>query len=219
MKKISKWLLRDDLNLRGHWWHRLFLVVFFISFAYSLLLVWNTPLPKYRAIDTLRNRMTEELKLLPDLISSDEKLGSYENNLHSYLYYENEGWILRQPNIYCSKNIIPYIEALSEKIGVSLFKGNGVDELISIESFKKYIGSQNSNCVYVTELANKSSVIAYPWFVDESFKVWKESTLASMIYILKESFLVALGFLLILIIYYKIFIYIFFGSKKHKENS
>lgn len=214
IKNFFSNFFRPDLNLKKRWWHRLLFVVFTVSFVYALYTVWDTPLPKYGVVDSLQNRMTTELQLLPNLITSDEKIGQYENNLHGEWYEKNEGWALRQPDVYCSRNIAQHIEEISTKTGISLYKGNEAAELLTLENFKNYLTSQRANCVYATSLDNNTKVIGWAWFVGDDLEVWKESTFASAIYILKESLFIIPFFLVIIVLYYKVFLYIVFGNKK-----
>lgn len=203
---------RKDLALNKRWWHRLLSVIFFLALLYFLVEVWDTPLPKYNSIGYLNDRMSSNLQLLPELIGSNEKVGVYENNLHGDSYEKNEGWLLRQPNIYCSDNIANNIENISGKTGVEVYKGNGPSEYISLEEFKNYLLKQNAKCVSVNVI-NGTKVISWEVFVGNDLKVWEQSFFASFVYILKESLLVILSFIVLLVIYYKIFLYIIFGKK------
>jgi hypothetical protein len=215
---IFKNFFRKDLHLKSHWWHRLFLVVFVVCFIYSLYSVWNTPLPKYGMVESLQNRMTTELKLLPELITSKEKIGQYENNLYGDWYEKNEGWVLRQPDVYCSRNIAQHIEGVSAKTGIALYKGNGATELLSLADFKKYLTDQRANCVYATSIDDNTKVIGYAWFIDNDLRVWRESSFASALYILKGSLLITIPFLLLVVLYYKVFLFIVFGNNKKNSN-
>ena len=214
MNNFFQNFFRKDLKLNSRWWHRLFLVIFAASFLYALYSVWNTPLPKYGVVESLQNRMTTEIKLLPELITSTEKIGQYENNLHGDWYDKNEGWALRQPDIYCSRNIAQHIDEVSAKTGISLYKGNGATELLPLADFKNYLTSQRASCVYATSIDDDTKVIGYAWFIGNDLQVWRESTFASAFYILKESLFIIPFFLVVIVLYYKIFLYVIFGKKK-----
>lgn len=207
---------RPELKLNDRWWHRLLLILFVCSFLYALYSVWNTPLPKFKDVGYLRDRMSANLQLLPDLINSGEKIGEYENNLHGDWYDKNEGWALAQPDVYCSKNITNHIEEISKKTKVASYKGNGPTELLALDAFKNYLNNQKADCVYLTSIDDSTKVIGWAWFIGDDMKVWNESTFASAVYILKGSLITTLPFLLIIILYYKVLLYIVFGNIKEK---
>jgi hypothetical protein len=123
------------------------------------------------------------------------------------------GWALRQPDVYCARNIAQHIEKISTKTGVTIYKGNGPEELLSLQDFKSYISDQGANCIYITTLDDQR-IIAWAWFVSNDYKVWGPSIFATALYGLTGSLIVLLWGLITIILYYKVFLYVFFGRKK-----
>jgi len=219
MKKITEWFSRPDIKLGKCWWHRLVSILFIMGLFWSLVAVWDTPLPKYTVVAELNDRLTTQPQLLPELISSSEKIGIYENNLRGSWYRKNMGFVLKQPDVYCASNIAQHVEYISRKTEVTTFKGNLAYELISLDDFKEYVAGEDANCIHVTsiyipDLGNNVDVISYAWFVGSELKVWQESSLATAVYIIKDSVMVLVFAVLLIVLYYRVFLYAVFGKRK-----
>mgnify|MGYP001594391235 FL=1 len=217
---------RTDLNLKNRWWHRFLSVVFIIAFvvviSFSISSMFSDyELPKYTKVGMLSDRMNSEIGLIGNLVTPEEKIAMYEHNLYesyngSSLYDKNGGWLLKQ-EYYCAKNVSTHVEEISTKTGVNYYKGN--TGLVSLEDFKKYLTQNNAGCIQVLDLdsvehfGNVKKALSWGLEADD-MAVWQESTAKSLFAVLQTVFFEAIGFLIILVLYYKVFLYIVFGSKK-----
>lgn len=170
----------------------------------------------------LSDRMDDSVRLIEDLVRSDEKIAVYEHNLYgSYkgktFYSGNGGWLLNQ-GYYCAKNISDKIEEISAKTGVTHYKGD--INLVPLSGFKKYLLQENAHCVHVLELdsfehyGNVKKALSWGLEVDD-MSIWRVSIVKTTLSVLGQIFFITLGFLVVVVIYYKIIIYIVFGSRKN----
>lgn len=209
---------RKDLNLKGRWWHRLLFVAFIIAFiASAWASVANTQWPKYSKVGTLSERVDNQIRLIGSLVQSEEKIGVYEGNVYGTDYSHNGGWLLLQ-EYYCSKDVANKVEEISAKTGVNSYKGNL--DLVSQSEFKNYLSQNNAICVQVLDLdnaqryGNVKKALSYGFEADD-MAVWQPSTAKSIFGAIQSVFWVVLGFAVLLVIYYKVFLYIIFGNKKN----
>lgn len=226
---IFKNFFRKDLHLMNRWWHRLFFVVFIITYILTVTftissMVDDYQLPKYKKVDMLSDRMTNKVQLIGNLVESSEKIAVYEHNLYgSYLgdnfYDKNGGWLLEQ-QYYCANNISDHIEEISQITGVRNYKGNS--ELVSLDEFRLYLRRQADGCVErlklnpVKSFADFSNPANYTlvWGLGaDSMAVWQISILKTVFAVLLPILFTTIGFALLLVIYYKIFLFIVFGRK------
>lgn len=219
-----KRFFREDLNLMNRWWHRLFFVIFIIAFISTVVVVISSmvndnQLPKYRKIGMLSSRMTDSVQLIGNLVRPNEKIAVYEHNLYgSYLgknfYDGNGGWLLKQ-QYYCATNISNHIEEISQITGVKNYKGNS--ELVSLDEFKAYLVDQDANCVEnlrlepVNFLGNIQNTLTWGLEADD-MAVWQVSVLKTIFAIQVPILFTAIGFTLLIVIYYKVFLFIVFGK-------
>jgi len=217
---------RKDLSLKGRWWHRLFSVVFVVAFIW---ISWATisnmlddaQLPKYTNVGMLSDRMDSEIRLIGSLVKPEEKIAVYEHNLYGEyngekFYDGNGGWLVKQ-EYYCSKNVSEQVEKIATKTGVNYYKGN--TSLVSLADFKNYLAQNKAECVQVLDLDSVehfgSVKKALSWgFEPDRMAVWQESLVKSIFAVAQTLFFVVLGFIILLVLYYKVFLFIVFGSKK-----
>lgn len=208
---------RKDLNLSGRWWHRLLLVVFVIAFiVFAWISVENIQWPKYVKVGMLSDRVDNQIRLIGSLVKSEERIGVYENNVYGSYYSHNGGWLLLQ-EYYCSKNASSKVEEISAKTGVNSYKGNL--DLVSLGDFKNYLSQNNAICVQVLDLdnvqryGNVKKALSYGFEADD-MNVWQPSTIKSIFGSFQSILWVILGFAVLVVIYYKVFLYIIFGKEK-----
>lgn len=220
---------RTDLNLKGRWWHRLLFIIFIIAFITLIGVsisssIDDAQLPKYSSVGMLSERMDDKIRLIGELVKSDEKVAVYEHNLYGTyngksFYSGNGGWLLKQ-EYYCAKNISNKVEEISAKTGVNYYKGDL--DLVQLNEFKKYLSQNNANCVSVNSynpLDNSETRKKLMWGLEaDDMVVWKVSIAKTIFSILQQIFFIVLGFLAVIVIYYKIILYIIFGSKKIDNN-
>ena len=207
------------MNLKNRWWHRLLFVAFVVAFV---AVVWgviadtlnSAQLPKYTKVGILSDRVDAEIRLIGNLVQPGERIGVYEGNVYGNSYNQNGGWLLRQ-EYYCSKNISSKVEEISAKTEINYYKGNL--DLVSLSDFKNYLAQNSALCVQVLGLDNPERYgnvkKALSWGLEaDDMAVWAPSTVKSVFAVLQSVFFIALGFLVILILYYKVFLYIVFGK-------
>lgn len=226
---------RKDLNLKNRWWHRLLFIIFIFSFlgisGYIIIDMLNSAeFPRYKKVELLSDRMDLELRLLSDLVKPEEKIAVYEHNLYGYyggkLFYDAwGGWLLKQ-KIYCSKNIASHIEeiemiekpGLIEKITKKTdinYEYRGNLGLVSLQDFKTYLSENNAHCIEVIDLFDLENSKALSWALEaENEIVWEKSIIKSILYLLTGISIVIIGFFILVILYYKVFLYIVFGRQK-----
>lgn len=208
---------RKDLNLNNRWWHRLFFVVFVIAF---IALVWtsitNTQWPRYSKVGMLSDRLDDQIHLIGNLVQPEEKIGVYEGNIYGSNYSHNGDWLLQQ-EYYCSKNVASKVDEVSAKTGINFYKGNL--DLVSSDDFKKYLSQNNAICIQVLNLTNPqrygSVQKALSWgFEADNMAIWQPSTVKSLLSAFQSLLWVVLGFATLVVVYYKVFLYVIFGNKK-----
>lgn len=234
---------RSDLNLKNRWWHRLLSVVFMISFIVVNYLVFSSIInkgyfPRYSKTDTLFNRMDTDVHIIGDLVYYDEKISGNENGLygvnegetihdedgnyfyHGQSFYSLSGGTLVKQKYYCSKNISNQIEKVSEITGINYYKANL--ELVSLNDFKEYLIKNNATCVMVWNnldgLKNVGDAKkALTWGLEaEGMNIYKVSLISSLLYISWCFFIIVIYSSILILIYYKVVLYIIFGNYKNE---
>jgi hypothetical protein len=208
---------RKDLNLWNRWWHRLLTVFFIGSFVVCILhVVLDSPWQRYSKTGMLSGRMDNQVRLISTLIRPDEKVATNEGGLSAGNYDRNGGWILKQ-QYYCSKDVASKVDEIAETTNVHIYKGNL--DLITLDSFKRYLAQNNAICVQVLDLNNQwkygdeQKALAYGFEAD-IMAIWQPSFIKSVSAAFRAVIGVTLGFLVLMVIYYKIFLYIIFGKVK-----
>lgn len=223
---------RKDLNLGNHWWHRLFLVIFFISFLWSLYIIYdafflkNNPyVPKWRVIESLSERITPEIKPISAMIKNGEKIG--ENDRAYILNDSPDSYYLSTINdVYCSTELAENYEKVKNMRNIdALYIGGSFNRSkVTPETFVNYIKQNNIHCLTVdayTTYDTTGNADGKLHFLepDKSYqKNWsffKKSVFLTTIEVLKTLLFAIAIFAGIIITYYKIFLYIIFGKAKN----
>jgi len=230
MKKIFTWFLRKDLNLKNRWWHRLLSILFIISFLVfifnQITSNYNEPLevPQWKIVNTLSERITSTIKNIGDMVEIGEKIGeknrTYVLNDVSDPYYEG---ILN--DVYCSNELAnDYEKVQKNRNAVDLYTGGSFSRnKVSAEEFSNYIKQYDVKCLVVDSFSsadfskivflNTDKTYQDDWaFYEESISKSILFFIINFVAILIQSLLL---FYIIAIIYYKIILYIIFGSKKN----
>jgi len=212
---------RADLNLNHKWWHRLFKMLFAVFSILLLFFIANDGLQQdtYAKVDSLTNRLDLDLKPLRQIISFNERLGRDQSSVVSKSYSGWGGYILSKEHVYCSKEISNHIETVSKITNVYYFKGD--KDLISISKFKEYLHEQGALCITVTDFGGYTldyykvpNALSWEWYLTEDQYIWTETTFPGTrtIFLYLVEYMALLS--LIIIIYYKIFLYILYGKNK-----
>lgn len=212
---------RKDLNLGSRWWHRLFLVLFFICFSSALYMMSsdlfsdNHPyVPQWRIVDSVEERLTPEVKQIRDLKKIGEQVEEKDRS-----YALNSGDDSLYDDFYCSTNLENKISEIQSKSGITNLYLNRKN--VSIESFENYVRGNNIKCLIPDAYTSADNTklrflepLAPNSIYGKDLVFYEKSNLLTAFYILKMLLLVIAVFTGIAIAYYKVFLYIIFGKKK-----
>jgi len=225
---------RKDLNLKNKWWHRFLSVVFvslFILFTgYMVIDSISTDyfrggdVQQWKKTATLSERITPEIKPINKLIKLDEKIGEgdkYSLNIEPTEYYK-----IVLNDTYCSTKLSEnYEKVIKERNINELYLSRRMK--VSPKTFEEYINKNNINCLIIdayTTYDEKGQANGKLHFIEpdktyqDNWSFYQKSTLKTVIYFLEIIPIILISsflfFSLILVIYYKIILYIIFGNKK-----
>ncbi len=227
---------RKDLNLRNHWWHRLFSVVFICAFILAVLasivsfsesdVFRGGAVQQWEISNTIPERVTSEPKPIITLLKADEKIGE---NDRTYVLNDTPDDYYRSiiNDVYCASNLSANFEKIQRNIG-ELYIGPPFNRVkVSKDEFINHINQNNVLCLmidsYTTyDLVGNANGKLYFLNADKSFhnnwSFYAKSPTKTAAYFLEMILVVlassALFFLLAMIVYFKIFLYIVFGSRK-----
>ena len=233
-KNYWREFFRTDLNLKNLWWHRLFKVLFFTALIISNIsaIIWsvNQPssmLPQWKVVEPVDSRLSNKLSVLGDLKKYHEKIDSdyiYEIP-HASLNKDN---VFNFDNVYGSLNMHENIETIisqNSRLGINAgFQINRED--VSQDEFVKYIKLNKINCIILDFLLNGDEKVHFMRPANEIFKeniffyekdIWGTITY-SIPYILLPIPFVLVLFSLIVLFYYKILMYIAYGSSNKSAS-
>ncbi len=233
-EKITNNFFRKDLNLKSKWWHRLLIVLYLGAFILSVIYVTvdNNQVLKYKSLGNLEDRMSTDLKKIRDLVNQGERIGENENRVNDNLYYKNGGFLLDQ-EIFCATNITDHIDEFANIHKTEHFKGNDAllfaSSKVSAEEFKRYLRSEGANCIEignVNEYTDRNrvwygvdKVVQRAIFVDDMNVYEIDKSKNSINRIFNPAYLgIIILYLFILILYYKVILYIVFGNYKKYES-
>ncbi|MFH1858970.1 MAG: hypothetical protein ABIJ80_01760 [Patescibacteria group bacterium] len=223
---------RKDLNLKGRWWHRFLSIAFIFSFI--LLVGYNIidfsvhdmfrggQVQQWNKVGTLSERITSEIKPISSFLKVGEKIGendrTYVLNDQPDEYYKG---VLS--DVYCSTEL----SSNYEKVKIS----RNIDELyirslygrnkVSVEAFSNYIKQNGIKCLiadaYTYSDNTRITFLEPNKSYQDNWSFFEKSTAKTVLYffemipiILGISFIV---FAVVLAVYYKIILYIIFGSR------
>lgn len=219
---------RKDLGLGGRWWHRLFLVIFFVLFAWALYMMYNdlfsanhSYMPQWKIVGSVDERITEEVKQIQDLKKFGERV---EERDRSYTLNSSADDSL-YAEFYCSSELKNKIAEVQSKSGINnlyirdIYNRNNVPT----ETFSNYVREHKIKCLVpdaYTYPENTRVTFLEPLgpnsLYGKDLVFYEKSNLLTAFYVLKMFLLVIVIFAGIAVAYYKIFLYVVFG--KRKEN-
>lgn len=175
MKKIKNWIFKSKIDLSKKWWHRLFKVLFILSFIVVSLFVMTFLSNSYSQIthqwmfvDGLSNRLSDapysgKVLSINELYSADEVIS--EEMYTSKMNFSLEGKDYLEPlsamflddyqsKSFCSNKLDENIKNIAETNNIKLFSAvNSTLRTLSsdIDAFTKYLkdNSYSISCVMI----------------------------------------------------------------------
>lgn len=221
--KLTNNFFRKDLNLGGRWWHRLFLVIFFVLFASALymmssvLFADNYPhIPQWKIVSSVDERITEEVKQIRDLKKFGERV---EEKDRSYALNSSADENSLYDDFYCSTDLENKIAEIQSKSVITNLYLNR--KSVSAETFVNYVKKSSIKCLIPDAYTNSDGTkisflepLGLNSLYGKDLVFYEKSNSLTAFYVLKMFLLVIALFVGIAIAYYKIFLYIIFGKKK-----
>lgn len=219
MKSFFSNFFRSDLNLKSKWWHRLFLVIFFVSFAWALYTMYDDLfsishpyVPQWKIVGSVDERITTEVKQIHDLKKIGERV---EEKDRSHALNSSEDDSLYE-NFYCSTDLENKISEIQSESGITNLylarKG------VTAETFANYIRTSNIKCLIPDAYTNSDGTklrflepLGPNPLYGKDLVFYEKSGLLTAWYVLQMFLLVIAVFAGTAIAYYKVFLYIIFG--------
>lgn len=213
---------RKDLNLGGRWWHRLFLVIFFLCFAWALYAMSSDPftdnhpyVPQWKVVDSVDERLTPEVKQIRDLKKFGEQV---EEKDRSYALNSGDGSLY--DDFYCSTDLENNIPEIQSKSGITNLYLNRKN--VSMDMFVNYVRNNDIKCLIPDAYTNADNTklrflepLTPNSIYGRDLVFYEKSNFLTAFYVSKMLLLVVAIFVGIAIAYYKIFLYVIFGKKKN----
>lgn len=210
---------RIDLNLQKFWWHRLLIVLFFISSIglFGILVkkvINNIQFPRYTKVCKFSDRVDSQLRIIEDLMLPNEIYADHEVDIFGLNHYDENHFKKNSQRIFFAKNISFLIDEISDKTKV--YNYLGYSGILSKIEFEKELVKQNAKFISVGWFGDTMTLKNY-WLLDE-MNVYVVSIVKTIAFSLLKTLQVLLVLIvylfLIIIIYYKVIIYIIFGRYK-----
>lgn len=239
---MKKQFFRKDLNLENRWWHRLlsivFISLFLIFIAYNVAIFSTADIfrggqiQQWNKNGALSERIVSEVKPISAFVEDGEKIGENEGtftlNDRQGEYYNG---ILN--DVYCSTELSNNLEHIkSERKVKNLFIRNlfGTND-VPLETFTNYIKQNNIRCIIVDayttydssgQIDGKLSFLEPTKEYQDNWSFYEKSPVNTAIYFL-EMILTVIAisvviFAIIILIYYKIVLYIIFGNDSNNSR-
>ncbi len=218
-KNLFSNFFRKDLSLNSRWWHRLFLVIFFISFAWALYTMYDDLfstshpyVPQWKVVGSVDERITAEVRQIRDLKNVGERV---EEKDRSYALNSSEDDSLYE-DFYCSTDLENKISEIQDESGITNLylarKG------VSAETFENFIRTNDVKCLIPDAYTNSDGTklrflepLGPNPLYGKDLVFYEKSRLFTAWYVLQMFLLVIAVFASIAITYYKVFLYIIFG--------
>lgn len=233
MKKYLRWLFREDLDLKNKWWHRLLSIAFIFSFVICVVfnvIIYSSSdmfrggqVQQWKKVGTLSERITTEAKPISAFVGIGEKIGendrTYVLNDQPSDYYKG---VLN--DVYCSTELYDNVEKIKSDRNIDTLYIRSIYNRsdVPLEVFSDYIKQNDIKCLIVDAYSyfngSRVTFLEPDKSYQNNWSFYEQSSLKTLIYFI-EMLGVVLGislvlFFLIMVAYYKIFLYIVYGSKK-----
>jgi hypothetical protein len=240
MKKIFTWYLRKDINLKNKWWHRLFIICYIIAVIPVIGLLIKSEnfkvldYPQWKMVATFGDRIDSNLNSVANLVKPGERIEEIDSS--SYFLNTTESTSFFGNNykydVYCSNQIQNYVDQITNDRKIKHLYIDGKD--VSSDDFTTYIKNKNISCLLIDSystfgLNGKENKLYFLRSDDDllfgkGFKdnwgFYEVSTVKSILFWLIDFTIVLIQtsiiFYMISVIYYKVIMYIIFGSKKNE---
>ncbi|MDO8451531.1 MAG: hypothetical protein Q7S76_01545 [bacterium] len=221
MKEFFSNFFRSDLNLKERWWHRLLVVLFFGLLLWALYMMYgdlsapNHPyIPQWKVVETLDARLTIEVHQIRDLKKAGEKVEERDRS-----YALNSGDDSLYDDFYCSIDLESKVSDIQTKSGISnLYLKR---ETTTLGTFTNYVRENDIKCLIpdaYTYSDNTRVTFLEPLgpnpLYGKDLVFYEKSGFLTVFYILQMLALIIAIFAGIAVMYYKLFLYIIFGSAK-----
>lgn len=214
------WLSRNDLELSKRWWHRLISVVFFCSYLFAsyYFISWNIEYnQQYSRVGSVSDLFSDNLQTLTNINKNTKYVIS-----DKYPPHQNKnfwGFELDKDNTFCANKIkeedISSLLASNPKISSFYLRDvQGARVSANASSFISLINNANVQCVTIDSFTKYGDTIFFLEQFNEPYYLYDFSYFWTGVEVVGSLILVTLVFLLLIIFYYKIFLYIVFGSKR-----
>lgn len=233
---MLKNFFREDLNLNQKWWHRLFKVLFFISIFFFFILGLNEyQLKGFIRVGSLYELVSDKPETVEQLI----KKTGIEDVIISSDYEPTSGkdstWGVPRDAI-CSTNLTSAVERLALE-GREFYIGEMFNRIkVGEATFLDYVKKKGVVCIvdtsYTNEIGQSVLMVQTHEVGDYQLKdtyLYKPNFLKTVWYFVFGTYfskstyvysgiwtITLLPSIFLILLYYKVFIYIVYGSKKNK---
>ncbi len=218
---MFKNFFRKDLQLRNKWWHRFFKVFFVLFVVCFFITVLAEDLPvrtRYIEVASLAERIPNKAVEISKLKKQGEIIDYAEP-------YPPNNYAIDYNDVFCSNNLADDVLLIMKKTDVDVLHLRELHGLnvVTISEFSNYIRKSNDKCLWVDSINNEYGNKIYflepnDIFNYKDYSFYKESSFKTIGHFLIIA-LIAVAFtaiasFLILVIYYKIILYIIYGKSR-----
>ncbi len=239
-KTILFWYKRNHTNLGGKWWHRLFIVCYFVASIILFIYLASSSNfkffdhPQWELSDTFSNRINSSLQSVNELAKTGEKIDELGASSYS-LNSPDAFWDFDMTaKTFCSSQIGSYIEQISDRWSVNSYYISGKN--VPLNQFEEHLRTEDVNCVIIDSYSNYNSQNVLTSKLDflrtdkdllfdklstdyGFYQVSDTKTLLFQIANLLTCLIITLILMYIVAIaYYKLFLYIVLGNMRNKHE-
>ena len=231
IKKVKKdyWFrwrfFRKDLELNKKRLHRFFVIIFFIllfwiPFKSAFSHVLNDDRERFEVVDKAENRIWNDVKQLWSILKASEHIDNFYDEIWEIGHESSKNkWMIDEnyrKNAYCSKRWdLSKIQKLSRDLGIEYDTRNG-------DTWNNILNTvKNNKCVLIDSMGWDSKFLNYTLVKLTDLSIVKQTSKSNWYQILRRANNYLMNFiplfvvwLIIIVIYYKIIIYIVYGSYK-----
>ncbi|MGE4169160.1 MAG: hypothetical protein AB7F28_00375 [Candidatus Margulisiibacteriota bacterium] len=215
---------RKDLKLSDRWWHRLLSVSFLIFVVWFFFYLAPRPETRWIQAEKFSNRITSDIKPIESLLKQNERLGDKNEEL----YGNDSSMDAYSKDTYYSNNLqATYKQIMIERNihNLYIYDHNSAPDRIEVtsEKFLDYIQKNNIKGLAIDSFSfedgHKLYFLQVPTMEPyQDYFVYKKSLFKTAVgyggILCMVSGITLIFSALILTAYYKVILYIIFGSRK-----